>query len=98
MTGDNKKTILFLVEKNLESGVENTVESSQTRSLNNFNISSILNCAFVSILFLYQFYFCFRQEEEEPMEISSETGDNPSRYIYHSSNIHKITIVPVCFV
>jgi len=32
------------------------------------------------------------------MEISSETGDNPSRYIYHSSYIHKITIVPVCFV
>jgi hypothetical protein len=82
----------LLYRENLESGVENTVESSQTRSLNNFNISSILNCAFV------KFYFCFRQEEEEPMEISSETGDNPSRYIYHSSHIHKITIVPVCFV
>ncbi len=83
----------MLYRENLESGVENTVESSQTRSLKNFNIFFIPNCAFVSNL------FCFRQEEE-PMEISNEAVDNQSRYIYHSFHIHKTTLVLdlVCFV
>jgi len=75
----------LLYRENLESGVENTVESSQTRSLNNFNISSILNCAFVSILFLYHctcvfcvgFYICCMFSET--ISETNEAVDGQSR-------------------
>jgi hypothetical protein len=79
----------MLFRESLESGIENAVESSQSRSLENVKYFFIPNCAFVSNPFLL-----FRQDE--PMEISNEAVDNQSnpKYILYLNNthVHKTTL------